>query len=187
MSPEEIDGHFIGWQIRQAAHLPGLDGYGLPLRWDALHPNELKHCTVHLTRLLRGGDVSARLTAGTCLLMLLAGLPLRLLAQLRFHEHGDTWIDLDGGFLLRNIGAITSRMDETSDAKKADWRRIGLPAEVAQIIAQSVSADERLMPFGTYLERHGINESDVFTLLNEGDTTSHGPNCLDFRGLSDYS
>lgn len=113
-SAQEIEGHFIGWQIRQAAHLPGLDGHGLPLRWDALHPNELKHCTVHLTRLLRGGDVSARLTAGTCLLMLLAGLPLRLLAQLRFHEHGDTWIDLDGGFLLRNIGAITSRMDETS-------------------------------------------------------------------------
>lgn len=175
LSAQEIEGHFIGWQITQAAHLPGLDGYGLPLRWDALHPNELKHCTVHLTRLLRGGDMSARLTAGTCLLMLFVGLPLRLLAQLRFHEHGDTWIDLDGGFLLRNIGAITSRMDETSDAKKADWRRIGLPAEVANVLKQSVSSGERLMPFGNCLERHSIDESDVFTLLNEGDTTSHGP------------
>ncbi|WP_270174805.1 hypothetical protein [Diaphorobacter sp. ED-3] len=174
-SAQEIEGHFIGWQIRQAAHLPGLDGHGLPLRWDALHPNELKHCTVHLTRLLRGGDVSARLTAGTCLLMLLAGLPLRLLAQLRFHEHGDTWIDLDGGFLLRNIGAITSRMDETSGAKKADWRRIGLPVEVANVLKRSISSSERLLSFGNCLERHGIDESDVFTLLNECDTTSHGP------------
>lgn len=174
-SPEEIEGHFIGWQITQAAHLPGLDGHGLPLRWDALHPSELTHCTARLIRSLHACDMPTRLTAGTCLLMLLAGLPLRLLAELRFHEHGDTWIDLDGGFLLRNIGTITSRMDATSDAKKADWRRIGLPAEVAQVLAQSVSAGERLMPFGNCLERHGIDESDVFTLLNEGDTTSHGP------------
>ncbi len=173
---KDVEGRFIGWQLVRARYLAPLDGFALPLRWEALHPTELIRCGTRLAVELNNIDPTTRLAAATCLMTLFSGLPLQLIFQQRFHEHGDTWIDLKRSCLMRDLGAIAVRKDKLEATGKVPaWRSICLPPSVVRVIDEALTTDEMTQPFGAILGRLNIDLSRLRNMMNEGDTTSHRP------------
>ena len=173
---KNVEGRFIGWQLVRAGHLAPLDGFAIPLRWEALHPTEMVRCGSRLAAEVNDTDLTIRIAAATCLLTLFAGLPPHLIFQLRFHEHGDTWIDLKRGCLMRDLGAIAVRKDKLEATGTVPaWRSICLPPSVVRVIDEALTTDERTQPFGATLDRLNIDLFRMYRMMNEGDTTSHRP------------
>lgn len=173
-TPVYAEGHFISWQLVASAYLAGLDGYGLPCRWQALHPLELIRCCRRLKPLLFSGDKSAKLLAATCFTALYLRLPFPLTMQVKFFDSGDTWIDLVTGCITRNLGAITNRTISNTDQTKTP-RAIYLPPEVVAVLHEICQEVEGAETIGDLLGSLKLTMEDIRTTLNSGDESSHGP------------
>ncbi|MGI0034610.1 MAG: hypothetical protein ACRD98_01900, partial [Nitrososphaera sp.] len=179
----KVDGRFIPWQLVAVSYLAGVDGYGLPHRWQALHPLELARRCKQLTQLLTSTNESGRLVAATCFAALFLGLPPSLARQVQFCESGDTWIDLTAGCIKRNLGAIATRKDDTAPQEHvAAWRCIYLPPQVVAVLLECIQNFPDVKTVGELLDRCNLTTSDIFDALNGGDQTSHRPELARFAG-----